>query len=270
MKFIDWCMFNGDEIIKMRLEYYKDFFDEFYITESWYTHSGKRKPFLYCEKYAEWFAPYKNKVKFIIHDNLHSLNTFEQEADQRNVVIPRILQDHEEAIVFCADCDEFYDLTTLPSKEQMIEMTKGKNQIVHVTMKLYYCRFTHFYPTIVWTNAFFLHTSLLRTIPDLEELRIYKSYKKRPIPSDCITSGWHFSYFMNLDNLVRKLESFIHQELNVPHYKNKELIMNRISSAKDIFGRDIPIEFKDFNDPFHGYPELFRKYHEKLTREGCL
>lgn len=268
MKLIDSCMFNGDEIVKMRLEYYKDFFDEFYFTESWYTFSGKRKPFLYCEKYADWFAPYKDKVKFHIVNDIHSLNPWEQEVYQRNAVVPRILSEHEDAIVFFSDVDEFYDLATLPSKDKLVEITKEQYKVVHVSMKLYQCRFTNLLPTYVWTNAFFLHTFILRQTPNIHELRVYKNQYGIPVPAQCITSGWHFSYFMNEDDLVRKLESFSHQELNVPQYKQKENILNLITSAKDVFMRDIQVEYKSFDDPFHGYPELFRKYHQKLTLEG--
>ncbi len=270
MKLIDCCMFNGDEIVKMRLEYYKDFFDEFYFTESWYTFTGKRKDFLYCEKYAEWFAPYKEKVKFVILNDFHSLNPWEQESHQRNAAVPQILSNHDDAIVFFSDCDEFYDINTLPPLEKMIEITKEKKKVVHVEMKLYQCRFTNFQP-MTWTNAYFLHTSLLRTIHNIHELRVFKNQRNVPIPADCIKSGWHFSCFMSVDDLIRKLESFSHQELNTPKYKDKANIENLIQSTKDIFMRkNIKVEYIDFNNSFHGYPEVFRKYHEKLTSDGHL
>ncbi len=270
MKFVDSFMFNGDEIVKMRLEYYKDFFDEIYITESWYTFSGKRKPFLFCEKYADWFAPYKDKIKFHILNDFHSLNPWEQEAHQRNAVVPRILAEHTDSIIFFSDCDEFYDLNTMPSKERIIEMTKGENKSVHVAMKLYQCRFTNIQKGYIWTNAFFLHTSLLHYTPDIQELRVYKNQKGVPVPATCISSGWHFTYFMSLDDLVRKFESFSHQELNTPRNKNKDYLMYIITNAKDILSRDIEIVVVDFNDPSNGFPELFRKYHENLQRTGSF
>jgi beta-1,4-mannosyl-glycoprotein beta-1,4-N-acetylglucosaminyltransferase len=263
-------MFNGEDIIKMRLEYYKDFFDEFYFTESWYTFTGKRKPFLYCEKYAEWFAPYKEKVKFHILNDIHSLNPWEQEEHQRNAVVPRILSEHPDAIVFFSDCDEFYDIATLPSQEKMIEMTCKNNKVVHVEMKLYQCRFTNVQKLMTWTNAFFLHTSLLQNTPNLHELRIFKNQKGIPIPAECIKSGWHFSHFMTTDEIIRKLESFSHQELNLPMNKDKKVIQENIEKAKDIYNRNVQVEYIGFDDSFHGYPELFRKYHEKLTQGGCF
>ena len=265
MKLIDCCMFNGDEIIKMRLEYFYNFFDEFYFTESWYTFTGKRKPFLYCEKYAEWFAPYKDKIKFHIVDTLISTNPWEQEKHQRNAVVPRILSEHSDAMVFFSDCDEFYDIKTLPSNEQLSEM---KTKVIHVTMKLYQCRFTNVQTLMSWTNAFFLHTSLLQNTPNIHELRIYKTQNKNRVPSQRIMSGWHFSYFMNTDEIIRKVESYSHQEINLPIYKNKEVIQENMNQAKDLFNRNVKVEYIEFDDPFHGYPELFRKYHVKLTQEG--
>lgn len=270
MKCVDVCMFNGDDIIKMRLEYYKDYFDTFYIIESWYTHQGKRKPFLFCEKYADWFLPYKDKIKFHIHNDLHSLNAQEQDQHQRNCAVSRILQEENDSLVFFSDCDEFYDLATLPSKESLYETTTKEQKIVHVSMKMYYCRFTNLYPTIIWTNAFITHTRLLQSTPDVHELRIFKNQKGIPMSSICVTSGWHFSYFMNLDNIIRKIESFSHPELNTARNKNPLQLLTAINECRDIFGSTKPMEYKGFDDVFHGYPELFRKYHEKLINNEPL
>lgn len=270
MKCVDVCMFNGDEIVKMRLEYYKDYFDTFYFVESRFTFSGKQKPFLYCEKYAEWFAPYGDKVKFHIVEDIHSLNPWEQEAYQRNSVVSRILQEQEDTLVFFSDCDEFYDLATLPSKEKLYEMSATNSKVIHVAMKLYQGRFTNVQIEYIWTNAFIVHTSLLQFIPNIQELRVYKNQRGIPVPAECITSGWHFSFFMSVDDLVRKLESFSHQELNIPHYKNKETIVSALTEGRDIFFRDVRIEYKPFDDPYHGYPELFLRYHEKLIHNQHL
>lgn len=270
MRCVDVCMFNGDEIIKMRLDYYKEYFDTFYLIESWYTFSGKRKPFLFCEKYADWFAPYKDKVKFHILDDFHSLAPFEQEAHQRNSIVPRLLREEQDSLIFFSDCDEFYDLATLPSKESLYETTTNEKKIVHVAMKMYYCRFTNFYPTVIWTNAFITHTTLLQNTPDIHELRIYKNQRGVPIPCICVTSGWHFSYFMELDDIIRKIESFSHQELNHPRNKNRLEILKAINECRDIFGSTTPMEYKAFEDQVNAYPELFRKYHEKLINNEPL
>ena len=42
--------------------------DRFIIVEARYTHSGIRKPFLYCQKHAHLFAPYMDKITFAVID----------------------------------------------------------------------------------------------------------------------------------------------------------------------------------------------------------
>jgi hypothetical protein len=71
---------------------------------------------------------------------------------------------------------------------------------------------------------------------------------------------------MNLDDILRKIESFSHPELNRPEYKNRIFLQTAINSGWDIFRRNIEVEVKPFDDASHGYPEVFRKYHEKLMR----
>jgi beta-1,4-mannosyl-glycoprotein beta-1,4-N-acetylglucosaminyltransferase len=264
MKLIDCCMFNGEEIVKMRLEYFYTFFDKFYFIESWYTFTGNRKPFLYCEKYADWFAPYKDKIRFHILDELVSERPFVQEEHQRNSIVPRILLENYDSIVFFSDCDEFYDLTTLPSKEELFEILQEK-PIIFFDMKLYYCRFTHLYETIRWPYAFAIHTLNLNDYRNIQKIRLEKIHNNKRFPFTILKNGWHFSFFMNVDTIFRKLESFSHQELNRSKYKNKDAILNAIEDGVDIFQRNLKISVLPFDHPRHNFPVLFRKYHKELV-----
>jgi hypothetical protein len=72
--FIDSFLFNGEEIVKLRLDYLYNYVDYFYIVESMYTFTGNKKEEFYLDKYSEWFEPYKNKIKFIrIKEKLNTL-----------------------------------------------------------------------------------------------------------------------------------------------------------------------------------------------------
>ena len=63
--FIDSFLFNGEPIVKLRLEYLYNYVDYFYIVESIYTFSGIKKQRYYCDKYIDWFEPYLDKIVFV-------------------------------------------------------------------------------------------------------------------------------------------------------------------------------------------------------------
>ena len=43
-----------------------------------------------------------------------------------------------------------------------------------------------------------------------------------------LETGWHFSFFGDIDFIIKKINSFSHQEMNRPEYNNKEYILNEI------------------------------------------
>ena len=72
--FIDSFLFNGEELVKLRLEFLYKYVDYFYIVESNYTFSGNKKEFYYIDRCSDWFTPYLDKIKFIKIDK--KLNTY--------------------------------------------------------------------------------------------------------------------------------------------------------------------------------------------------
>lgn len=68
VKVVDTFPFNGDWVVRMRLEFMFQFVDEFVITESWHTYSGVRKDFLYKDKWANVLKPYQSKIHWVIVD----------------------------------------------------------------------------------------------------------------------------------------------------------------------------------------------------------
>ena len=58
--------------------------------------------------------------------------------------------------------------------------------------------------------------------------------------------GWHWSWMMGRERIVKKLESYSHYELNQPQYKTQEHVDSCILSGTDLFlrgrGEIVPIE----------------------------
>lgn len=257
--FIDSFLFNGEELVKLRLEYLYAYVDYFYIVESIYTFSLKKKDAYYIDIYASWFAPYMDKVRFVRIDALFP-NTnkefFCEESNQRNYVRNRLLNDFngQDFVIALCDMDEIYDLTTLQSKEELFALLQTK--MLLFTMKMYYYNFEYLVCDN-WENAFLISSTLLKTHEDLNDIRVNKLGQN----TLRLSSGWHFSYFMKPEEIVRKLASFSHSDVNRPPFNNPNYLSFVSSNGIDILKRqDINIKKIAFDDPSHKYPKLFVKY----------
>jgi len=267
--FIDSFLFNGEEIVKLRLDYLHNYVDYFYIVESIYTFSGNKKPYFYIDKYSEWFTPYLNKIKFIkICDKLNNLpdnrfidtvkKSFYEEKLQRNYVRELLFKDFgdQDFLLALCDVDEIYNITKLPSKDEMFKLTESKELLLR--MKMYYYNF-NYYLNDNWEMAFIVSSRFLKSLEDLDHVRVYK------LGDSTIRheSGWHFTYFMKPEEIQRKLESFSHVDVNIFPFNNKDYLEFVVSKGIDYQQRD---EFKlqniPFDSEFNQYPELFRKYYQ--------
>jgi beta-1,4-mannosyl-glycoprotein beta-1,4-N-acetylglucosaminyltransferase len=259
--FIDTFLFNGDWITKLRLEYLYDFVDYFYIVESRYTFSGIRKETLFVETCAHWFEPYKNKVRIIVNEKSPLPNPWDEERAQRDLVTHVVLADAggKEFSLFVCDCDEIYDVSKLPSKE---EIMTNKTHVIYPQMDLYYYRFTHHVNVEPWTMPFIIHSDLLQSEPSLNRIRVNKQIHDTPVSPLMIRSGWHFSFFLSVEDIQRKIRSFAHTEFNVPHITDRAEIERRIDGGLDVFSRvNLNITIEPMGDQF---PTIFKKYNEEL------
>ena len=263
--FIDSFLFNGEEIVKLRLEYLYNFVDYFYIVECIYTFTGHEKESFYIDKYKSWFEPYLNKIKFIKINTL--LNTlpndtfidnikkcFYEEKLQRNYIRNILLNDFDgkDFILALCDVDEIYDITKI-NKETLDLQSK----IILLRMKMYFYNFNYFLHDY-WEMAFLISSSMLQKHEDLDYIRVYK------LGSNTIRleSGWHFTYFMSPEDIQRKIKSFSHSDINRYPFNDIDYLRFVVSRGIDYQQRNdhilqnIPIENK-----FHNYPDLFRKYY---------
>lgn len=265
--FIDSFLFNGDDIVKLRLEYLYEYVDYFYIVESIYTHSGIRKNEFYIDKYNDWFTPYLDKIRFVkindlLQNDLKYLKTLTncriEENYQRNYIRDILLKDfsNKDFILALCDVDEIYDITKLEAKKELFDTVS--NKMLLLQMKMYYYNFNYLYDDN-WEMAFITSSNILKNHNDLNHIRIYK-LGENTIRRKC---GWHFSNFMKPEEVLRKLSSFFHNDLNVPPYNNIDYIKFVMEKGIDLFNRkDKPLKYINYNDSFNEYPELFRKYYQ--------
>jgi len=73
-------------------------------------------------------------------------------------------------------------------------------------------------------------------------------------------AGWHFSFVMTIDEIVRKLVSYPHTEYSGDYYTNKERIQEKINNGEDIFDRQTSYKRIELDDTF---PEVVKENPEK-------
>lgn len=258
--FIDTFLFNGDWIVKLRLAYLYNFVDAFYIVESRYTHSGLKKETLFSDTCRDWFEPYMDKIRFIINEKPAFPNSWQEENYQRNIVLDYILEDMPpgmEFILAVCDCDEIYDTRVISN---IVNTFIG---LAEFEMSFHYYRFTNSVDD-KWTMPYMIHSSLLMGDPDLSQIRTKRLLNGEvhacsKIPS----SGWHFSFFMSIDDIHRKLVSYAHTEFNNEEIANKKHIQQSIEEGNDVLGRaNLKINISEYESL--KFPPLFQKFHEEL------
>ena len=75
--------------------------------------------------------------------------------------------------------------------------------------------------------------------------------------------GWHFSYLGGVNAIIKKIESFAHNEYNKPEFKNPEKIKQLITSGEDLFGRGFKYQFLNIDANF---PEYLQKNKERYKQ----
>lgn len=238
---VDSIMYNGESIILVRLELLYDVVDRFYITESTRTHSGKPKP-IFSKQRPEDFAPYLDKITWLVYepsDNVTNPWTLEQE--QREFAVTQMRSDVENKtlsvpfVVVNTDGDE------LVNPKLLKDMQPGgpwNDTVVNQQMYLQMDWFSYnanWKKNGNWTQGHVLPGEKLLTGEySLNTFRDWRKAKRGPFLTE---AGWHCTYFLSIEEIVRKIESFAHQEYNKPRWKNKDRIKDCIRNGKELFGR---------------------------------
>jgi len=254
VKIIDTFPFNGDWIVKMRLEFMFPLVDEFVITESRHTFSGVKKEVLYKDKWATLFRPYQSKIKWIVIDEFPSATDqwhavyknhkwFKEEYKQawfnehyqRDIAIGYIQEKYkdEDYIVNVGDVDEIpkTDIFHPDAREIMHKKLNEIQQPLHLEMLFFYYNF-------YWKKPYNWHKAYIISKEQLAKNPSFSHWRLNFVPSIVLRSaGWHFSYFMEIGDIQRKIKSFSHKEYDDPQWTSIEHIKECIAQGRDIFNR---------------------------------
>lgn len=207
----DCFMYAGEEdMLEIRLNILDNEVDYFVLCESAMTFSGKPKPLFYLKNKIR-FKKWKDKIIRAEPPIKETRNSFEQAAYQKDYIREALTQcgvSHEDTVYY-GDVDEVW-------KPQQQE---GKLR------QLAYSYYLNNRSSEDWqgTNVF-----KYKNIKDLNEIRADHSVLLED-------GGWHFTNLGGYDALIKKIESYDHQEVNIPWVKDG--LKARMDANIDFLGR---------------------------------
>jgi hypothetical protein len=244
---IDAFMFlNEYDMLEGRLEYLYDTVDYFLIVEADHTHSGNKKEMNYVKQFHR-YKKYQSKILYYPltidlndyegydfskpdHTN-YNLGPWKIERDQRDHMKRGLSLFDPKSFVMIGDVDE---VCTIQSIENSMKNYNHQSLGIGSNQEMFWYNFNqrepkHWSGTIMTTIANAIHNS-----PE--------EYRKARWNLPKTLYGYHMTYFMHVDEMKYKIESFSHQELNKDEFTNPEKIKERISKGIEPFQRpNVPL-----------------------------
>lgn len=252
-----FIFFNEFDLLELRLNVLDPYVDYFVLCEASKTHSGKSKPYLFDEN-KERYSKFLHKIIHIkiddipddfsnlptikdeesfdgkcvkqIHDFINNTPLFNKQTEahygrdffQKESIRRGLEHCNDDDIIISSDCDE------IPNPEVLKKVDKFINQYQFFTFnQTTYYYYLNMLKERNWKGS---RMGLYKNLKDY-------SYNQLRAQSNCeiAEGGWHFSFMGGDEGVKTKIESYSHQELNIPNIINS--ISNNISNNTDPFFR---------------------------------
>ena len=220
--------FNELDLLEIRLNSLAPHVDRFVLCEMNVRHQGKPKPFFF-EENRDRFKDFPiTHIKAIrppneipaIEMGKYSGDAWRLEHFQREELFRGIRDEDPESIILLSDLDE------IPNLDNYDGHSEGSFK-----QKLYYYYVNVFSNTPRWRGTVAMKRKNIQT---LNHLRNYRN----KWPAIVADGGWHFSTMGSVEDIIYKIESMAHSELNKPEFKDK--IAENRANLKDMYARGAP------------------------------
>ena len=263
--------YDEDLVLDLRLNILDKYVYKFVIVESKYTHSGEKRELLFdIAKYPK----FKDKIDYIALENepedlskvlskdsfdeknsKYILNALKRENFQRNAISLGLKQADKNDLIIISDVDEIPNLENL-------NYIKIKNSIILFKQNFYYYKFNLKLENLHWFGS---KACLFNKLKSPQWLRNIKD-KKYPLwRLDTLISdkkysniefiengGWHFSNMKTVEEIEKKMRTYLHHREYDINPLGKEKIKNIIKSKKSIY--NLKTDMK--NEKFDGTQSL--------------
>ncbi|WP_082054414.1 hypothetical protein [Methyloterricola oryzae] len=247
-KIYDCFIFNDElSLLKIRLAYLYNHVEKFVLCESTRNFSGKSKPLQFAENAAD-FEVWMDKIIHIKYDpdisgfNFDRPNQYDSshpawllEAGQRNKLQSEVSQLDDDCLVVLTDVDEIWNADTID--KIYAAMCSRNIPIARLEMDFFYY-FMNCIGVGSGNSNWILPVCMTGNAASNKNLGSFNSRRQNSSEYKIFPSaGWHFSYLGGPEAVIRKIESFSHQEYNISTYTERTRIENCIKMGIDLFDR---------------------------------
>lgn len=205
----DCFMYNGEEdILEIRLNILDQYVDYFVLYESIETFSGKPKPAYYTEN-RERFAKWGHKILNYVIQPKEFTDPFERAGYQKDSIRYALRDCKPNDWIYYGDVDEIWKPQTKEGKlRQLCYSYYLNNRSSEDWQGTNVCKYKNLYNLNEWRAN---HDVILED------------------------GGWHFTNMGGYEALINKIESYDHQEVNIPWVKDG--LKARMDANIDFLGR---------------------------------
>ena len=277
MKIYDCTTFYSEHMMMdVRFSILDKYVEKFVVTESLYSHSGKRKKLNFD---INNYPKFKDKINYIVIDQepkglIKKSQNDREDFSKRMNSIKRIEQSYDfmikglddaldDDLVMISDNDEIPNLND-------IDFSQNKNNFFIFQQFFYYYKFNLIYDKIKWFGTKACKKKKLSSFSNLRNLKnkkyplwrfdTYFSNIKQTNLEIINNGGWHFTNIKTPEKLFEKLSNFGHHDefelsgLTIDKLrekiKNKEVFYDHFADKKDKSRWDNTYKLKKMDDVF--------------------
>jgi beta-1,4-mannosyl-glycoprotein beta-1,4-N-acetylglucosaminyltransferase len=225
-----FSFFNELDLLEIRLNELDPYVDYFVLSEATVTHSGNPKPLYFLDN-KERFKKFAYKIIHIIVDDCPQTDDpWIREHFQRNALNRGLTKCKDSDIIIVSDLDEI-------PKGSAISQYDPKLEWMYFEQHEYDYYLNNSIGISKAEPGVYSRITTYGTLKKLETRCTDLRYRDC-LPSNRIADGgWHFSWIGGAEQIVKKLEAWAHQELNIDSYKDASSIKKNIDASMDAFGR---------------------------------
>ena len=285
MKIYDCTTFYSEHMMMdVRFSILDKYVEKFIVTESTYSHSGKRKKLNFD---INNYPKYKDKIIYLVidkepndlieieKDNVSKrLNSIKRIELSYNYMKGAINEVAEDDLIILSDNDEIPNLGSR-------SFLKSKKKVILFNQLFFYYKFNLFYDLLPWYGSKACKKKSLKSFSWLKNLKTKKypfwridTYfsQNKMIDIEIIKDGgWHFTNLKSPEDLLEKFKNFGHHDEfeesgitleKLKNYIDKGIVFyNHFADQKDLNKWNFNYNLKKINDDF--LPEYLIKNKNK-------
>lgn len=234
-----FMVYNELDMVETRLEILKDVVDYHVIIEAGMTHSGnpKRSPFMDALASEPRFRRHRSRILYGYIAKLDGADSWARERFHRGYIAHLLHANAKpDDLIIVADADE------IPNPDIIPHIQHG----ARLELDFYYYDVNHRVRQGWSIGA--LRWALEK---DPNKIRTLQGHDDVPKIDN---GGWHFSYFLSPQQVVAKLNAFMHHgdiAANVP--RDPVWLGQEMTAGRDIIGRELPIDHVPLSDTLPRY-----------------